>query len=845
MGLGLFALGIYALYHLLAEVDADDVFAQVQATPYLTLAAALAATAAGYTALIGYDWSAMRYLGKTVPLRTIAVGGFLGYSFGNTIGVSVVSGGAVRYRIYSAIGLNAFEVASISAFVSIAFGLGITVIGLGALAQHPAALQSVIPVDPVHIQIWSAAGAVAMLVVLTWLSVTGLTLHIKGVEISAPRPGLLYGQLGFTFIDTIMAALTLYVLLPEGSPGFITILAVFSAATMAGVISHVPGGIGVFETIMIAAMPKDVPLDQVAAALLLFRIIYYLVPFALALAFVAINEARLAGGALTRLMGKAPAPLLPVLSAVSGTAPALAGLTAFGMGAYLIAVALMPSVRPDDMAPAGLLASILLEGGALLSAILGGLLLILSQGLARRISGAYWLTKLALIIGAVVSVLNGLDLDGAILLGGAAAVLWVFQKQFYRSAKVTRGLLSPAWFILIAALGLSAGALFFFMHEATPYTHALWIDFSSTADTARAMRAGFAASAVILIATVWLAIQPAKTRPAVPDSKAQEQAKAIINNQNTPSACIALLGQNALYFSENQDAFIMYGIQGNSWIAFGDPVGNPAAFSDLAWSFWEDAYTQAARPIMYEVTRENLPLWVEMGYSIQKIGEEATVKLADFSLSGRKFKTMRAAHNKAIKEGRALTILKPPHSAETLESLKSISDAWLSNKTGREKGFSVGRFDADYLQNFEIALVQQDGQSLAFATLMAPGDGRRVAIDLMRYRPEAAGGMMEFLFIETMLHFKEAGAAEFNLGMAPLAGLEVRRGTRLWNRFGATLFRNGGAFYNFEGLRGFKQKFQPEWHPRYIAVPPGIAPLAALKDAALLIAGGPRGIIGK
>lgn len=149
------------------------------------------------------------------------------------------------------------------------------------------------------------------------------------------------------------------------------------------------------------------------------------------------------------------------------------------------------------------------------------------------------------------------------------------------------------------------------------------------------------------------------------------------------------------------------------------------------------------------------------------------------------------------------------------------------------------------MQDFPIAVVRRDGPTLAFANVLVPGDASRVSVDLMRYLPQEASDMMEFLFIKLMDHYRDAGASEFSLGMAPLAGLEARRGARLWNRFGAILFRHGGAFYNFEGLRAFKQNFQPEWRPRFVAVPPGVTPLAALKDAALLIAGGARGIIVK
>ncbi len=845
LGLGLFALGVYALYHLLRPVRAADVIAQVRATPWTTLLTAFAATAASYAALIGYDWSALRYLGKKVPLRAVAVGGFLGYSFGNTIGISVVSGGAVRYRIYSAFGLNAFEVASVSAFVALAFGVGITVIGLGALVLHPHALDGALPFAPTTIRVWSAAGLAAILGGLAWLSISGRSLRIRGTEISSPSPGVLLGQLAFTLADTAMAALTLFVLMPQGTPDFLTFLAIFAAAAMAGVISHVPGGIGVFESIVIAAMPPGVALEQVAAALLLYRIVYYLVPFALALAVVAVNEGRLAGGVLTRLLGEVPEPLKPVMQSATAAAPALVGVTAFGLGAYLLLIALAPSVQPHDIDPNDLLAAILLEGGALLSAILGVLLLILSQGLARRISGAFWLTEAALMAGAAAALLNGLDVESAVLLLGTAAILWPFRHEFYRSAKLTRGVLSPGWIVLVVSLAVSAAALFFFMHEATPYSNSLWTEFSGSANTPRALRAGLAASTALLVATVWLAIQPARTHTRRPDPAALATAREIVLAQNDPEACLALSGDKALFFNDAQTAFIMYAVQGKSWVAYADPVGSREAIADLAWAFWDEAYDNAARPILYEVSERFLPLWIEMGFSLHKIGEEAIVRLPDWSLAGGKFKKMRAAHNKALKEGLEFALLPPPHDTARLAELKSISDAWLGDKVGREKGFSVGRFDPLYLQNFPIAVVRRAGRTLAFANLLAPGDGSRLSIDLMRYLPSEASGMMEFLFIELMEHYRDAGAQEFSLGVAPLSGLEARRGARMWNRFGAILFRHGGAFYNFEGLRAFKNKFDPEWRPRFVAVPPGVSPLAALRDAALLIAGGARSIIGK
>ena len=104
---------------------------------------------------------------------------------------------------------------------------------------------------------------------------------------------------------------------------------------------------------------------------------------------------------------------------------------------------------------------------------------------------------------------------------------------------------------------------------------------------------------------------------------------------------------------------------------------------------------------------------------------------------------------------------------------------------------------------------------------------------------------MEYMFLCLIQHYKARGAEEFSLGTAPLSGLSERSVARSWNRFGGLIYRHARAFYNFEGLRAFKQKFQPEWRPRYLALPPNVSPMLAMGDVALLIAGSARGLISR
>lgn len=844
MGIGLFGLGFLALSRLMHSVDPARVLVEIRASDPQALLLATLATAIGYAALVGYDALALHFIGKPLPARIVAMGGFLGYAFGNTIGISMISGGAVRYRIYSAFGLDAFEVAAVSGYIAAALGTGLTLIGLASLGLHPGVVAQVVPFSAATVRFGALAILILSVAIILFLSIGKRRLRIWRFDLGLPPPQSLAAQLAITVVDVVAAAFTLWILMPTGSPDFVSFIAVYAIATMVGVLSHVPGGIGVFETVVIGTLPVGVPASEAAAALVLFRLIYYLLPFAIGFLIVSVNEARLAGGRLGRIAGHVPSRTRPAIEALHGLAPSLAALVTFGFGAYLLMVSLMPSVRNDALGEGEFVATLLIEGGTLLSAMIGVLLIILSHGLLRRIKAAFVLTLTALGVGAFAALLNDFDIESAALLSAGALLLLPFAEGFSRRAKLTEGVFSPAWFALVLGVIVAALAFFFFVHRATPYSNDLWTEIAHGANTPRALRAGLLASSLLLIFSIFTALRPARQTPvSVLDQGVLGKVATIIDRAGQPQGCLALSGDKQFLFSDSGDSFLMYGVHGARWVALGDPVGNRSEFNALCWAFIDLARRANGQPMFYEVGTENLQIFVEMGLGLHKVGEEAVVVLPEFSLAGAPFKTMRAAYNKRQREGLTLRVAMPPHDPALFAELRAISDAWLGDKAHREKGFSVGRFDIDYLNRFPIALVYRDRKILAFANILAPGDGRRVAIDLMRYRPEEASGMMEFLFLALIERYRAAGAAEFSLGVAPLGGLSSRSVERLWNRFGRFLYRHGGAFYNFEGLRAFKQKFHPDWRPRYIAVPPGLSPTRAMVDVALLVAGGPRGLI--
>jgi phosphatidylglycerol lysyltransferase len=170
-----------------------------------------------------------------------------------------------------------------------------------------------------------------------------------------------------------------------------------------------------------------------------------------------------------------------------------------------------------------------------------------------------------------------------------------------------------------------------------------------------------------------------------------------------------------------------------------------------------------------------------------------------------------------------------------------VSDQWLGGKVA-EKGFSLGFFDESYVSRFPVALIERQGQPLAFANIWTTANREEMSIDLMRYGDDAPKGVMESLLVHLMVWGKNEGFRVFSLGMAPMSGFERSPVAPFWTKVGTFLYDHGESLYNFQGLRAFKEKFDPAWEPHYLAYPGGLALPRVLADVTALIAGGYRNV---
>ncbi|WP_293395805.1 bifunctional lysylphosphatidylglycerol flippase/synthetase MprF [Nevskia sp.] len=840
-GLTLVVLGlaVWALEKNLAVLNPGEILAHLKSLPRERIAEALLFCGLSYAVLTLYDWLALRGVDHPLPWRQVAPTSLIAFGIGHSVGFQAVSGGSIRFRDYTAAGVPGLKVAGVVALVSVAFALGVaTLLGLSLLTS-PDDAGRVLHLEPSGIR-ELGSGLLALVAAYVLLNaIRRRPLTWRGREFRLPGLPLTLGQIVAASTDLCFAAATLYVLLPDtvtlGYPAFV---GVFVLAIYAGTISNVPGGLGVFETVLILLLPAAPP-EGVLGAVLLYRVVYYLLPFVLALFFLGLRLLATQNERFRRYGSR-------LQDSVETLAPPVLATTVFLAGAVLLISGATPAIDSrlaglSEMIPLGLLEFSHLAGSAI-----GVGLLILARGLYRRLDGAWWLTLVLLAVGAVVSMLKGLDYEEATLLSVILVVLLLSRERFYRRASLLEVRDSQRWLMATVAVVAVAVWVSMLSSRGTDYSREVWWRFAFDDQSPRLMRAGLLTVLLFAGYMLWRLLSPARREPDPPDAAALDRAASIIATfGGNTIANLALLGDKQLLFGPDGDAFIMYQRSGRSLIALGDPVGNPAKVEALTWAFRELADRSSCWPVFYQVSPDQLPLYLDLGLSLAKLGEEARVPLTTFSLVGSKRQSLRNEHRRAQRDGASFAVLAPAEVEAKLEELRRISDDWLTGKSVAEKGFSVGRFDPEYLSRFHCACVLRDGQIVAFANLWLGAGREEMSIDLMRYGPAAPKGVMDYLFIELMLWGNAQGYRWFNLGMAPLAGLENHPLAPFWHKLGRIVHRYGEPFYNFNGLRRYKEKFQPEWRPRYLASPGGLVLPRVLVDTAALIAGGIKEVIWK
>ena len=826
-----FAAVVMILHHQLARLHIRSVLAHLHGIPRRQVLAALGFTAASYWLLSNYEVLALAYLRRLVPYPRIVFTSFIAYSFGHTLGFSAFTGAAIRFRLYATAGLNAIDVATVSAFCSLSLGIGLATISGISLLFAPEHAARVLHLHHHWPRLVGTLLLVAVCAYALWASLARGRLEVRGWALRAPGPVIGLTQIALSVLDLSLSSAVLWWLLPQTAHvPFITFVGVYAVAVIAGIVSHVPGGVGVFEAVMLFALP-GVPADALLGSLLAYRAVYYLVPLVFGTLLFGSKELSAQRGRLARAQELASIYVTPVV-------PQIAGALTFLAGALLLFSGSTPAVDERLAFLDRFLPLAVLEASHLAGSLVGLALLVLARALFRRVEAAYHITTWLLVAGIFASLLKGLDFEEASLLMLVLAVLMLGRRAFYRPTAILAEPITPVWVASITGVVVLAVWIGIVSYRHVAYSHELWWTFALDDNAPRMLRASLAVIVLGAAYLLWSMLRPARPEPAVAGAEELTRARALIDAGDITLANAALTGDKRLLFSDAGDAFLMYQIARHNWIALGDPVGSRSGAEELVWRLREMSDYHGAQTVFYQVCADRLALYVDLGLAALKIGEEARIALEEFSLDGAARADLRQAHRRALRDGATFEVIPAEGVDALLPALKRISDAWLAAKSTSEKRFSVGAFSPQYLRQFPLAIVRSSGIPTAFANLWTTGTRAELSVDLMRFGPDAPRGAMDYLFIELMLWGRAAGYRWFNLGIAPLSGLEAHPLAPAWHRVGNFIFRHGEHFYNFEGLRRYKSKFAPVWEPRYLAARGGISLPRVLVDVSVLIAGG-------
>jgi len=532
---------------------------------------------------------------------------------------------------------------------------------------------------------------------------------------------------------------------------------------------------------------------------------------------------------------------LAAMAVLASLSPHLVALMVFLSGAMVLATLVQPQIAERMAMVSGVLPLGLIELSHFLAAVLATLMLFLAYGLARRRALARQAAMALCFALAGLALLNGFAWEESAVLLTVGGLLWVTKAAYYRRPGPGSARLGGWWTLAaLAMLGLAAW-IGFAVYEEVPYSHALWLTFLPDADAARFLRALIAvglATCVVLLLRVRAAMTPVASAP-----EEMQGAERFLQDQPViePEAWLALTGDKRFFYSDSRRSMIMYAVSGRCWIAMGAPIGAPDERREMIWKFREAADRADAWPAFYSIGPDLLPDLLDAGFLLQKIGEAALVPLETFNLEGGRRYRLRQTRVRGRRENLVFSVEQLSPGSELERELREVSDAWMRGRAGAEKSFSLGRFDPHYLSRFPIAVLRRDGRILAFANLW-PGT-EAIGPDLMRSRPDAPRSSMEVLLLEAIIWAAGQGYRVFDLGRAPLSGLEDRPFAPWMSRVGAFIYRHAEPIYGFGGLRAFKQKFDPCWSPRYLAAPGAIRVSAALFRATRLTSGGIIGLL--
>ncbi|AUJ29228.1 bifunctional lysylphosphatidylglycerol flippase/synthetase MprF [Liquorilactobacillus hordei] len=588
------------------------------------------------------------------------------------------------------------------------------------------------------------------------------------------------------------------------------VMVLYFIASIIGVISLVPGGLGSFDVFMlIGLLNLGVVNGEGVAWLLFFRMFYYILPFFVGI-FLFVRDA---GKRLNQFLDGIPK------SIIQKVAHGLLTLFLYVSGGLILLESTVPNFAFGNSVFVKLYPYTFFFLNQLSSVIFAFLLIGVARGIEAKIKKAYWPTICVLLIGIINTLWRSFSLATAIFLIFVTLIVAISRKELYRenlTYSFNRITADVVIFIVVfglyATVGIMNSPQHLMRHE---------VPIALLFPSERIWFSGFlgmviAAIILIIIFRYFTANKSLFSNVTFPEAKIKEVVEKYGGNETSH---LAYLKDKQFYFfqkNEENQLFFMYKKKADKIIVMGEPVGNREYLREAVTKLMTDADVQGYQLVFYEIGNELTLLLHDLGFDFLKTGEEGFVELSSFTLAGKKQRAQRALMNKFERDNYSFSFEMPPFSKKKLAEFKEISDEWLDGQV--EKGFSLGFFDEYYLNQAPIAVIRDsEGNAVAFASMMPTGGKRVLSIDLMRHKKNAPSGIMDKIFISLFEYGREEQYEYFNLGMAPLSNVGRSSYSFIEERAAHLIYEYGYRIYGFQGLRAYKEKYVTDWYPKYTA----------------------------
>ncbi|MFA6958948.1 MAG: bifunctional lysylphosphatidylglycerol flippase/synthetase MprF [Thermoanaerobaculia bacterium] len=832
--LGLLVVALWVLHKNLKTVSWREILTYFRTLPVGDVGIAVGITIAAYLVLTLYDFAGTRYACSTISWRKVAPASFIAYAFSNSIGHPLVTGTPIRVRFYSAEGIDGIGIAKIVSYAVGGFWLGFAALGGVTLCIAPASMLEVFPFPT---QIARIVGVALIAGTVGYLVATARirkAITFREWKLQLPGFRLALTQVAIGVLDWCLAASVLYFVFPSSSDISLAYFGVcFLVANATGLLSGVPGGIGILETVMVVSMEGHIAAPSVLGALVIFRTVYYVAPLVAAVLLLAWHE-----------FHRQEEKIAQGLDTLDRIAPALVpgafSIVTFAAGTILLIGGATPTPQRELHWLASTVGVPVVQLAHFVTSLVGAALLILTRSLQHRLSAAWRAVMALLVVGIVTTMLRGLDWGSALLLLIVAIAFATVRREFYRNAPFSEARFTPGSASMVLMTFAVVSFLTLLAHRSSGFGLDLLFDLSAAGHAARSLRALLGVSFLSLGAAWSLLRSPGSPVPLTPREADVTDARRIVARSPRSYAHHALSGDKRLLFDDERRGFVMFRVERRSWIAFGDPVGAPEVADELVWTFRDLAARQGGWAVFYEVREENAARYIGLGLAFMKIGEEARVRLEGFDALGREQRG--AALEEIAAAGLSFEVLPSDRVMSVADELRSVCVEWEKARGTADANAAVDSFDARRLERGPVALLRDaDERIVAFASLWRSGENHEVSIDAIRLVPSAPPATLQALVVLVAAWARDGKYEWLSLGMAPERAIDPARRSPAWNRAAGVLYRHGVHFHDLVRLREFMDSFEPVWEGRCLASPGDLRLANILRDVTRIIPESLRG----